>query len=219
MSLPASKDLWLPNTYVAAKAALAECVRIDELKGVEDVAKLRAAAAQMANDTEMENQAKRIRARAVRRMGELVNEIPAESPGPSKIGQGAPTQLSKTEAAREAGLSKHQQNQAVNVANVPEEQFDEMVDGGESPASVTAIAKEGRKPKPKPVVIDTDGRSNEEYRRAMYMTGIIKHYSQQIKGFVDDGLPELNVSEINAVQEALESIKSSHAAVIAKIYS
>ena len=49
--------------------------------------------------------------------------------------------------AEKAGLSKHQQSQAVNVANVPEEKFEVAVES-ESLPTVTELAETGKKTRP-----------------------------------------------------------------------
>jgi hypothetical protein len=68
--------------------------------------------AHQADDDTLQKMAVRIQARAIRRCGELLNQIEASKGG-------RPTQ-----AAREAGLSEWQQKTAVRVANVPEQQFE-----------------------------------------------------------------------------------------------
>jgi len=61
--------------------------------------------------------AQRIRARAIRRTGELLKQIDRpETGGRPKNGMDA---LTVSSAARDAGMSKHQQVQAIRVANVP----------------------------------------------------------------------------------------------------
>jgi len=46
---------------------------------------------------------------------------------------------SQNDVAREAGLSKHQQLQAVRLANVPAEQFDTQIEGEKPPSISTAF--------------------------------------------------------------------------------
>ena len=62
------------------------------------------------------NHARRIQARAVRRMGELLEAIEPQSGGDRKSNGGHPPLDTRTSAARSAGLSEHQQKQAVRVA-------------------------------------------------------------------------------------------------------
>ena len=58
--------------YDAAKQAVAACVSIDECRDWKDKAAALAAYARLARDEELENNARRIRARATRRIGELL---------------------------------------------------------------------------------------------------------------------------------------------------
>lgn len=71
---------------------------------------------------------RRIRAHATRRAGELLNEIEAGQPGPKpELREGTLPKLTRTEAAEEAGMSEHQQKQAMRIAAIPEEEFEAMV--------------------------------------------------------------------------------------------
>lgn len=66
----------------------------------------------------------RIRARAVRRCGELLKQFDAKGRNQhTEVSRGTPTKLSQREAAERAGISKDQQVTAVRVANVPEPEF------------------------------------------------------------------------------------------------
>jgi hypothetical protein len=75
----------------------------------------------------MEKTAMRIRARAIRRCGELLKEIektPPQISGAMKGGVAADTTLiTRKDAAEDAGLSKRQAVTAIRVANVPNEIF------------------------------------------------------------------------------------------------
>ena len=51
-------------------------------------------------------------------------------------------QFDRTTVARNSGLSEHQQNQAIRVARVPQEQFDRQVEF-DNPATTTALAAQG----------------------------------------------------------------------------
>ena len=142
------KQAALPATYSAAKTALAKCVKIDECKDWADKAQALAVYARQAKDKTLERDAKRIRARAVRRCGQLIQATAAKA-GPSAKGgrknsRGAHT-ISRRRAAQDAGLSKQQQDQAVNVARIPEDQFEEQVES-DNPPTVPALAKQGAQP-------------------------------------------------------------------------
>jgi hypothetical protein len=60
-----------------------------------------------------------IRDRAIRRAGELLKQIePGQSARDGKRGADDHTPFNRGDAARDAGMSKHQQVQAIRVANV-----------------------------------------------------------------------------------------------------
>ena len=70
--------------------------------------------------------AARIRARAMRRAGELLKQIEPGKTCPKQLTDAADTQLSRTEVAKRAGMSERQQVTAVRVASIPERQFTEQ---------------------------------------------------------------------------------------------
>ncbi len=82
--------------------------------------------AKQANDDELMKMASRIRDRAIRRAGELLKQIDGQ--GNNQHSVATHTKLSQREAAEQAGMSKHQQVQAVRVANVPEPEFERQVE-------------------------------------------------------------------------------------------
>ncbi len=86
----------------------------------------------------------RIKARAIRRCGELLQQFDARGGDRTKSGS-APTFAHQTQrqAAASAGLSKDQQVTAVRVANVPAPVFERAVDGLKPP-TVSTLAEMGR---------------------------------------------------------------------------
>lgn len=78
--------------------------------------------------------ATRIRDRAIRRAGELLKQIEPAKPGPKpEMGMGAHTKLGREAAGEQAGMSKHQQVQAIRVANVPAGDFERQVESANPP--------------------------------------------------------------------------------------
>src|SRR5262245_29355236 len=75
-TVPVADTAMLPEKYVAATKALSECTVIDECKDWADKAAALASYAKQAEDDTLLKMAKRIQARAVRRAGELLKEIP-----------------------------------------------------------------------------------------------------------------------------------------------
>ena len=85
MQLPASisvANARLPVSYKQAKTVLAECARIDECQNWENKPRAMASNARLADDDRLVRYATPIQARAVRRVGELLN-----LEGPSKGGR------------------------------------------------------------------------------------------------------------------------------------
>ena len=119
--------------YDAARTALAECERVDEAKDLSDKAAALAAYAKQARDPELEDIARRIRARAVWRMGELSAALERHDSGhhePVISGD----QRFKNEVLREAGISHGVASRAERIAAMPEEEFERLV---EAPAAPT----------------------------------------------------------------------------------
>lgn len=137
----------LPQTYEAAKTALASCANLDECQQWADKAAALASYARQANDDQLEKMALRIRARAVNRSGELLKQFNAQGKRTDReeLSHGVGTKFSQREAAEQAGMSKRQQVTAVNVANIPKAEFEKQVES-EAPPTITALAQQGVKP-------------------------------------------------------------------------
>jgi hypothetical protein len=144
--LPTNADIArarFPATYEQAKTALASCDNVDECLDWANKAEALAAYAKMADDDTLRTLADRIQARAIRRMGELLKEF--DGKGNNQHGVGAHT--TQREIAESAGISKHQQVQAVRVANVPVAHFEAAIES-DQPPTVTQLAALGRRSGP-----------------------------------------------------------------------
>lgn len=131
----------MPQTYEAAKTALANCESIDECQTWANKAEALALYAKQADDDTLFKFARRIQARAVRRAGELLKTFDGRGGDHSKNG-GAPTSApTRREAGDAAGMSRDQQVTAVRVANVPAEQFEAVE--SDTPPTVTKLADMG----------------------------------------------------------------------------
>jgi hypothetical protein len=85
----------------------------------------------------------RIRARAIRRAGELLKQIepaPNHHGNSTRDGSGP---SSRKEAAESAGMSERQVKTAIRVANVPQDVFDTCIED-DKPATITELADMGR---------------------------------------------------------------------------
>ena len=110
----------------------------DECKDWSNKAHALASYARQARDKRLMNMAVKIRARAIRRTGELLKETRASKGGRPKLGpQG--TLVSRKGTAEDAGLSDRERKTALRVASVPDDEFESLVER-EDPASVKEIA-------------------------------------------------------------------------------
>lgn len=157
-----------PQSYEEAKNALAACDRLDECKEWSDKAQALSSYAKMADDDELFQMATRIKARAIRRCGELLNQIDGRGgqnlPNPKST---AADTFSQRQAAEAVGMSKRQQVTAVRVANVSDDEFEAAIEA-ERPATVTKLAEMGRKP-----LVDLKGRDPKEFNQSMHFIGNI----------------------------------------------
>ncbi|MGO8921624.1 MAG: hypothetical protein ACLQF4_01625 [Xanthobacteraceae bacterium] len=141
----------LPRNYEDAKKALARCDNVDEVVDWADKAAAIATYARQADDVELENYARRIRARAVRRMGELLREIDGRG-GPRRKGErGSSFAPTRAAVAADAGLSVHKVRSAVSIAAIPDEDFEAAVES-ERPPGTVFLSQLARRP---PLEVET----------------------------------------------------------------
>jgi hypothetical protein len=124
--------------YEAACYAIAECVRVDEVKEWADKAAAMQAYGRMAKDQTLQAQAAEIRIRAERRLGELITAQKAEgglNRGAAGLGinQHTPKEVpslatrapqTRAPALAEAGISYDLSSRAQRLAAVPEQVFE-----------------------------------------------------------------------------------------------
>ena len=189
----------LPEAYEDAKAALARCVSVDECKDWSDKAQALASYARQAGDRELFNHARRVQARASRRCGELLKQFDGRPRNARKQNEGDPTLISASrgDVAREAGLSKDQQVTAVRVASLPQEDFEDAVES-DNPPSVTRLAHQGRKPRPKPA----------GFAEATHLIGSVGRFAEfcagHDPGFVAGGITPSEVEDVLSKVETIE---------------
>jgi len=136
----------LPATYSAARTALEKCVQVDECKSWADKALALKSYAKQAQDDELHKMAARIQGRAIRRVGELLQELEPKRGANQNIRGGTPPKVTRTSAARDAGLSDDQRKTALRVASVPREDFERQIES-DDPPTVTELARQGTKAK------------------------------------------------------------------------
>lgn len=146
-------DARLPAAYESARQALEACERIDECQDWADKHAALASYARQAKDKTLERYCARIKARAIRREGELLKQAPdASRLGLNQHNEaqvGDLPRLTRTTLADAAGLSEHQRKQAIRVASVPIEDFERQVES-ERPPTLTELAAQGTQSRPQP---------------------------------------------------------------------
>jgi hypothetical protein len=136
----------LPGNYEDARQALEKCARIDECKGWIDQAEAIKSYARQIGDDSLVRVVDRIYFRAIRRLGEMLLEIPDNNRGrPAKNRVDDRPNLTRGQAAAEIGLSEYQRKIAIRLASILEEQFEESVESG---ANLTELAELGTTKKP-----------------------------------------------------------------------
>jgi hypothetical protein len=181
-TLPAVKTAKLPVSYETAKAALANCARIDECAEWASKAEAIASYARQAEDETLLNTATRIKARAIQRCGQLLKAIaPAKGANQNIRGGAPPNVVTRASAAREAGLSKDQQKQAQRVASIPKDTFEKLVESPKPP-TVTALAGLGKKPAPPPKAAASTahlkGRDPKEFAASTQVQGSLRLFAE-----------------------------------------
>lgn len=167
-NLPAINSAKLPQTYEAAKTALAECSRVDECASWAKKAEALASYAKQAEDDTLRKMADRIQARAIRRCGELLHAItPAPGGRPEKL-RGALPLVSRAQAARDAGLSRDQKRTALRVAGIAAEDFETAIESDEPP-TVTDLAQRGTQRRSLPDLLR--GRAPADFKAATRALG------------------------------------------------
>jgi hypothetical protein len=127
----------VPIEYEVAVKALISCQTIDEAKYFSDKSDALAAWAKIYRDPQVENEARKLKLVAYRRMGELANEIQPRtriknSAGRCVYGPGPRSLL------LERGLNRSQSEAAMRLANTPVEQFQSLVRQPSPPGPIYA---------------------------------------------------------------------------------
>jgi hypothetical protein len=203
VALPDISSARLPATYEAARTALAECSNLDECQAWADKAEALASYAKQARDESLRKMADRIQARAIRRCGELLKQIDGRG-GDRTKSEGAHTYAqTQRNAAREAGLSPHQQVQAVRVANVPDATFEAQVES-DTPPTVTALAELGKRR-----LVELGDATPDDFKLATAALGALRRFAE----FADATDPEraskgLDATEIQRARQLVARVDS-----------
>lgn len=208
----------MPLVYENARKALSQCVDIDECKDWADKAAALASYARQAEDLELERMAARIRARAMRRAGELLKQIePGQGARDGKREEGTHPPL-RSEMARSAGMSPHQAKQAVRVANVPAEDFDRQVES-KNPPTLTTLAQQGKQSRPAPNPETwLKGRDPAAFNKAMHFVADVDDYAKKLRAAdLETILPNLDATQAGKVRDAIAVIDGIHDIIATRI--
>ena len=111
--------------YNAARRALAEAHRVDEVKDIRDKALAMKAYALQARDGSLLRMATEIKARAERRAGVLLREMPKQA---GARGTGKKVESTRVDSTLKGlGISKDQSSDWQKIANIPEAKFEQVL--------------------------------------------------------------------------------------------
>lgn len=113
--------------YEAARTALAECHRVDEVKDIRDKAQAMAAYARQAKDQELILWATEIKVRAERRAGEMLAGMKARGELTAHGGDRKSDSRSETTNLNEVGITPDQSSRWQQLASMSEEHFEAAV--------------------------------------------------------------------------------------------
>ena len=138
--------------YDAAKAALAECDQLDDVKDWADKGKAAEAYFRQARDKEMMRRAYRIKVRAKRRFGELTRAMETAPPGPapeiSSPGELISPPKPKGDVLADMGAAKKFVYEAEKLAEMAEDLFEEAIEQYEPPTEKDLMRMVNRPAKP-----------------------------------------------------------------------
>jgi hypothetical protein len=204
--LPNTQNANLPAKYEAAKMAIMECFHTDECQDWADKMQALASYARQSQDYEMEKTALRIRARAIRRGGEILKETEkAQGKNHGEKGTLPASSVSRKAAAEDAGLSARQAKTMIRVSNVPNEIFEEQIES-ETPPTITSLAQQGITPSKKPPMFEQLGMTKEAFQAGMYFRGDIEDFGKAIKKYdvqdiIDGSTPDQRHRIYNLIRQ------------------
>lgn len=149
--------------YEAARAALAECRSVDEVKDIRDKAEALRAYARQAKDKALEIDAREIRWRAERRIGEFIKVAPKHKGGrPAETG----IEPIPVKTLEEMGIHKALAMRARATAEIPEDSFERLV------ARVRAYAEQEKTRIPLDIVAAEKKEAARAAENAEYMARV-----------------------------------------------
>ena len=137
--------------YEAARSALAEAHRVDEVKDIRDKAEAMAAYARQAKDQELILWATEIKVRAERKAGELLAQVPRQQSSGRKPANSSDRQTDYQKALADNGLTQTAAYQYERLAAMPQEHFETAIAVAKDTAGQVTTAfmlREAQKSKP-----------------------------------------------------------------------
>lgn len=191
-----------PQVYQGAKQALAECATVDECKGWADRAAALASYAKQAADSELEDKVRAIRNRAIKRMGEILQQIePQQGARTDQLGAAADPKLTRKQAANDAGISRRQSKDALRIASLSEDDFAEPNDKGR-PATLTELASRGTKPS----TAHLRGQDPKIYNKCLHFTADLEAAAKDLTGR-NGILRHLRPDQLERAKRAAETLR------------
>jgi hypothetical protein len=157
--------------YESARAALAKAVKVDEVKDIRDKAMAMKTYAKRAKDRELEADAFELRARAERRLGQMLEEGKADRA--QQGGDRAKVSEKRLPTLKEIGVDGNLAHRARSAAAMTEEAFNEMV--SEMRENVLHPLFEERNPYPLTEEQKEEQREERRKRRAEQKKRMKKH--------------------------------------------
>ena len=217
MNMLSPQSAQLPKTYETAKSALAQCQAIDECKDWADKAAALASYARQSEDLELEKMAARIRDRAMRRAGELAKLMmqPQGRPEKDEVNR---IFISKEKVKEVSGFSDHQLRTALNVASIPQADFDQQVESN-NPPTLTELARQGtqKREAPDPQTW-LQGRSAQDFNAILHLMSTIEEYAKEADTWpLNRLLGEMTDKERQEVRRWITRIDAIHDQIITRI--
>jgi hypothetical protein len=117
---------------------------------------------------------------------------------------GAHTYQTREGAARDAGMSKHQQVQATRIASIPEREFEEQVES-DAPPTLTQLAQQGIKPRKN--IVDLQGKDPGEFNRALHYVADFEEAAKELEAQQHERiLPTLDENQRARLRAAIQRI-------------
>ncbi len=204
--------------YNAARTELAKAVKIDEVKGIRDMAMAAKVYARQAQDKTMLADATEIKLRAERKAGEILIAMEKTGErftrgnvkggtytgGPKRIGKSSSS--TTTNKLSDLGITNQQSADWQRLAKTPEKQFEKVV----------SEAKAGRK-KPTPIKRDwPDGEAPKpEFDRQVFLFGA--RDALEIGQTVLDDIAEADFPNYGELEDAAQKVVDMWKAILASL--